>query len=173
MSKFKPRHLSISLDSYWLFNSQNHSLPLQTSSPSFLQSQDHFFTLVRLFLIHFFMHFIFCDLTFGVCWKIWGFSKLKRFLQNFGMGFVYLILKHHALHHMCITTMFHAFSFVFTLLQWLCVVRFGLGWAHDVFKFACHMFMHTYLQVSIFLYILSCWCFSNCLSLSLYLSFLR
>ena len=67
---------------------------------------------------------------------------------------------------MCIITMFHAFSFVFTLLQWLCAVRFGLGWAHDVFKFACHMFMHTYLQVSIFLYILSCWCFSDCLSLS-------
>ena len=35
----------------------------------------------------------------------------------------------------------------------LCAGKFGLGWAHDVFKFACHMFMHTYLQFSIFLYI--------------------
>ena len=24
----------------------------------------------------------------------------------------------------------------------LCVDRFGLGWAHDAFSFACHMFMH-------------------------------
>ena len=24
----------------------------------------------------------------------------------------------------------------------LCAGRFGLGWAHDAFKFACHMFMH-------------------------------
>ena len=35
----------------------------------------------------------------------------------------------------------------------MCAVRFGLGWAHDVFKFACHMFMHTYLHFFIFLYI--------------------
>ena len=35
----------------------------------------------------------------------------------------------------------------------MCVVRFGLGWAHDVFKFACHMFMHMYLHFFIFLYI--------------------
>ena len=48
----------------------------------------------------------------------------------------------------------------------MCAGRFGLGWVHDVFTIACHMFMHTYLQVSIFLYILSCWCFSDCLSLS-------
>ena len=34
-----------------------------------------------------------------------------------------------------------------------CAVKFGLGWAHDVFKFACHMFMHTYLHFFIFLYI--------------------
>ena len=25
--------------------------------------------------------------------------------------------------------------------NWLCADRFGLGWAHDAFSFACHMFM--------------------------------
>ena len=35
----------------------------------------------------------------------------------------------------------------------MCAVKFGLGWAHDVFKFACHMFIHTYLHFFIFLYI--------------------
>ena len=84
------RHLAIlasfSHDLSWSFQSFHHpnsSKSLQTSSPSVLRSQDNFFSLVRLFLIRFFMHFIFCDLTFGVCWKTWGFSKLKRLLQNF------------------------------------------------------------------------------------------
>ena len=27
-------------------------------------------------------------------------------------------------------------------VELMCAVRFGLGWAHDVFKFARHMFMH-------------------------------
>ena len=48
----------------------------------------------------------------------------------------------------------------------LCAGRFRLGWAHDVFKFARHMLMHTYLHFLIFLYIL-CWYFSDCFSLSL------
>ena len=55
----------------------------------------------------------------------------------------------------------------------LCVGRFGLGWAHVAFIFACHMFMHfhAYISSSFYIcYIVSCWCFSNCLSLSLSLS---
>ena len=32
------------------------------------------------------MHFIFCDLTFGVFERFWDFSKLMRFLQNFWVG---------------------------------------------------------------------------------------
>ena len=55
----------------------------------------------------------------------------------------------------------------------LCVGRFGLGWAQNVFKFACHMFMHFLAFVTfkfLYSYILSCWCFSNYLSLSLPLS---
>ena len=55
----------------------------------------------------------------------------------------------------------------------LCVGRFGLGWAHDAFIFACYMVMHfhAYVPSSFYIcYIVSCWCFSNCLSLSLPLS---
>ena len=65
------------------------------------------------------------------------------------------------------------FRCVFTLLQWLCADRFGLGWAHDVFKFACHMFIHFHAYIPSFLYILiyCCCCyFSYCLSLSLFLA---
>ena len=29
----------------------------------------------------------------------------------------------------------------------LCAGRFGLGWAYDVFKFACHMFMHFHAYI--------------------------
>ena len=79
---------------------------------------------------------------------------------------------------MCIITMFHAFSFVFTLLQWLCAVRFGLGWAHDVFKFACHTFMHFhayipssfYILIYIYIYIYIIFLVLFWLSLSLSLS---
>ena len=36
----------------------------------------------------------------------------------------------------------------------LCAGRFGLGWAHDEFIFACHMFMHSHAYVPSILYIL-------------------
>ena len=52
----------------------------------------------------------------------------------------------------------------------MCVGRFGLGWAHDAFIFTCHMFMHfhAYVPSSFYIfYIVSCWFFSDCLSLSL------
>ena len=52
----------------------------------------------------------------------------------------------------------------------LCAGRFRLGWAHDAFIFSCHMFMHfhAYVPSSFYIcYIVSCWCFSDCLSLSL------
>ena len=51
----------------------------------------------------------------------------------------------------------------------LCAGRFGLGWAHDVFKFVCHMFMHFHAYVPSIFYILLywfVWCFSTCLTLS-------
>jgi len=56
----------------------------------------------------------------------------------------------------------------------MCSGRFRLGWAHDVFEFACHMFMHfPCIHTFIYLYfdIDLCWCFSACFSLSLSLSF--
>ena len=51
----------------------------------------------------------------------------------------------------------------------LCADRFGLGWAHDAFIFICHMFIHfhVYVPSSFYIcYIVSCWCFSDCLSFS-------
>ena len=34
----------------------------------------------------------------------------------------------------------------------LCAGRFGLGWAHDAFKFACHMFMHFHAYIPSWFY---------------------
>ena len=56
----------------------------------------------------------------------------------------------------------------------LCAGRFGLGWAHDIFKFARHMLMHfhayipSFFSILILLLLVLFW-----LSLSLSLSFLR
>ena len=55
----------------------------------------------------------------------------------------------------------------------LCTGRFWLGWAHDTFNVACHMFMH-FSCIRTFIYLYSdidlCWCFSTCFFLSLFLS---
>ena len=40
------------------------------------------------------------------------------------------------------------------LVAMLCASRFELGWAHDAFIFACHMFMHSHAYVPSILYIL-------------------
>ena len=79
-----------------------------------------------------------------------------------------MIFKLHALHHMCIITMFHAFSMCVLLCVLLCVGRFGLGWAHDEFIFACHMFMHSHAYV---LYILYIFIYLNCFGTFLSVSF--
>ena len=50
----------------------------------------------------------------------------------------------------------------------LCADRFGLGWAHDAFSFACHMFMHFSCIRTSFQYTWYIW---NCLGL-FWLSFL-
>ena len=49
----------------------------------------------------------------------------------------------------------------------LCAGRFGLGWAHDVFVFACHMFMHSYAYVPSILYIVIYLLFGTYLIVSL------
>ena len=59
-------------------------------------------------------------------------------------------------------------------VEMMCASRFGLGWAYDVFTFACHMFIHfSFIRtnfVSIIL-ILNCIGSFLCVSLSLSLSF--
>ena len=39
-------------------------------------------------------------------------------------------------------------------VELLCADKFGLGWAHDAFLFACHMFMHFHAYIPSILYIL-------------------
>ena len=46
---------------------------------------------------------------------------------------------------------------VFTLFNWLCSGRIGLGWAHDVFNIAHHMLMHFHAYIPYILYILIYW----------------
>ena len=46
---------------------------------------------------------------------------------------------------------------VFTLLNWLCADRIGLGWAHDVFTITYHMLVHFHAYVLYILYILIYW----------------
>ena len=53
-----------------------------------------------------------------------------------------MILYAHALHHIYIFTMFHALYMCVFYVEILYADRIGLGWAHDVFIIACHMFMH-------------------------------
>ena len=84
------------------------------------------------------MHSCILDLGFEVFENILGFSV---FLEIFGLGFVNLIIYDHALHPCCILTMFHAFRCVFDYVE-MCAGRFELGFTHDVFIFALHMFMH-------------------------------
>ena len=100
-----------------------------------------FLLLVRSLFFHFFMHFIFCDLTFGVWWKLWGFSQPKRFLQNFWDEFCIFDLK-----TSCIASHLHynnvscILRCVFTLLQ-TCVLV-GLDWAKPM------MFLLLYITCS-------------------------
>ena len=40
-------------------------------------------------------------------------------------------------------------------VEMMCVGKIGVGWAHDVFSFACHMFMHfSYIHTIFFLYLI-------------------
>ena len=108
-------------------------------------------------LIHsFIMHFIFYDLTFGVCWKFWGFSNLKRFLQNFLDGICFNDPK-----CSCIALHLH-FNYIFmhyrcVLYMLNCCVLLGLDWAKPMMFLMLHVtcsciFMHMYLHFLICLY---------------------
>ena len=56
----------------------------------------------------------------------------------------------------CITfaflTMIHAFQLCAYYVKLMCVVKFGLGSAHDVFKFAYHMLMHFHAYIPSFIF---------------------
>ena len=61
-------------------------------------------------------------------------------------------------------------------VEMMYVGRFGLGYAHDVFTFSCHMFMHFSCihTILFFLIDINCvWYFSTCFSFSLSLSFFQ
>ena len=73
----------------------------------------------------------------------------------------------------CITCAFqlysHALQMSAVYVELLCVVKFGLGWAHDVFYVTYHMLMHFNAYIPLIIYILIywfVWCFFACLFLS-------
>ena len=87
------------------------------------------------------------DLGFGWFEKFWGFSKLMKVLCNFWVR-CYL----NEFKTSCIASHMHYNNVscildVCLLCALLCAGRFGLGWAHDEFIFACHMFMHSHAYV--------------------------
>ena len=101
-------------------------------------------------------------------WGFWKFLGFWDFCEIFGLGYVDLILYAHALHILCILTMFHAFRCVIDYCE-MCADRFGLGfypWCN--LNFARHMFMHISCIryfFSFLLFILLWLCFSLSLSL--------
>ena len=99
------RSLSISLDSSPPKTSLTHSKPLPQG---FFGLDQVYLHLVRV-LIPFFHAFHFFLPNFWGLMKNLGFFKIKEVFANFWDGFVFLILKLHALHLICIITMFHAF----------------------------------------------------------------
>ena len=74
-------------------------------------------------------------------------------------------LKSHALHHISIITVL---SSILDMCNWLCDGRIGLGWAHDVIYFACHMFMHFSCIRTPFQYICYIWIVLELFWLSLF-----
>ena len=107
--QFQISFSSISLDCFVSFHLPNLSLSLQTSSLRIFRPRSSFsslgkgpnpsFSCISCIWPKFLEFFE----NFGI------FSKLMKFLWNFWDGFCIFILKHHALHLICIITMFHAF----------------------------------------------------------------
>ena len=127
-----------------------------------------------IFACHMFMHIscirILSFLSSLFCWWCVFFLSPSLSLEIFGLGFVYLMIYHHALHFICILTMFHAFRCAFNYVE-MYAGRFGLGFTHDVFIFVCHTFMHISCIYSLFsfFFVLLVMCF---LSFSLSLSWI-
>ena len=100
------------------------------------------------------MHFMIFYLTFGICDKLWGFSKFWSFCAIFGTGFclnvfrtswigLHLHFNYIFMHYRCVLYMLNG-----------CVIRFGLCWAHDAFYVTYHMLMHFHTYELLILYIL-------------------
>ena len=127
-----------------------------------------------IFACHMFMHIscirILSFLSSLFCWWCVFSLSPSLSLEIFWLGFVYLMIYHHALHFICILTMFHAFRGAFNYVE-MYAGRFGLGFTHDVFIFVCHMFMHISCIYSLFsfFFVLLVMCF---LSFSLSLSWI-
>ena len=79
-----------------------------------------------------------------------------------------LMIYDHALLSCCILTMFHAFRCMFDYVE-MYAGRFGLGFTHDVFIFAHHMFMHISC-IRILSFLSFCFCLWCVFSLSPFLS---
>ena len=142
-----PRSLSTDFS---LFTSQTHF------SLSKLHSQEIFG--LKIIFLHLVCWFLPLSYAFHIVlpnfWDFWstlGFFKINEVFVQF-LGWVLLHRVSNFMH--CITCAlqqcFIHFRCVFYFVAMLCAGRLRLGWAHNVFKFACDMFMHTYLQVSIF-----------------------
>ena len=109
------------------------------------------------------------DLGFGLFEKFWSFSKLMKVLCNSWFGCYLIEFK-----TSCIASHEHYNNVscildVCLLCAMLSAGRFGLGWSHDEFIFACHMFMHSHAYVPSILYIIisTAWDFLDCLPLFL------
>ena len=98
-----------------------------------------------------------------------------KFLQNFWVGFCLNGFKTSCIaSHLHYNNIFMHYRCMPYLLQ--CCVVVGLDWAEPMMYLCLHVtcscnFMHTYLQVSIFLYVLCYWCFFDSLFLPLFLFF--
>ena len=155
------------------FHLPNTLFSLKTSYPLGFRPRLSISPLVCSLNPSFFMHFTHLDLGFGFSLNFGIFENWWVFCELFGLGFVYLILYDHALHSICIFTIFHAFRCVFICSK-LCANRFGLGWTHDaiffcishVHAFFMHMYHFFFLSFSTLLW----WCFSVCLLLPFSLS---
>ena len=143
MSSHLPKHLSLTPNIFPTLSSVSRSL--------------HFSGMILFHSL--IMHYIFCDLTFGVCWKIWGFSKLKRFLQNFWDGFcfndpkwsciaLHLHFNYIYMHYRCVLYMLN--SYVLVGLDWAKAIMFLL--LHII----CSCIFHAYVPSFLYILILIC-----------------
>ena len=116
------------------------------------------------------------NLSFWDFWKFWGFSKSKRFLQNFLDGFWRFDLKNfiHCI-SWALQLYFHAFRYV--LYMFSAYVLVGLDWAEPMMQLSLHVTcscipMHAFFLFNIFWYIWTTWDFSDCLFLPFSLLFM-